>query len=85
MKIENVESFENCLKSYAPYGIAGITKDNYYLCEDCMEKEQKLIKEAIRNKDSDQWEVVLIQSCDVDPEERFCEHCGKDISVYANP
>lgn len=80
--IETAEMFENCLKSHAPYGMAGITKDCSIVCEHCMLKEKDSIVSAIKDNVDESWLVVEIFTCDVDSGENFCDNCGKDISTY---
>ena len=83
MKITTIEELKNCLNSYYSYGMFGTTKDMGHLCEGCITKEIQLIENAISEKFDQQWEVIAIESYDIDPDEIFCDHCHKDISVYA--
>lgn len=61
------------------YGVAYLTQDAAWLCEQCVSAERRLILEAIRDGYDEQWRVVACQSfADWDDNER-CAHCDREI------
>ena len=82
MKIATAEDFNNALNFFAPYGLIGHTKDGSCLCDQCLRNERASIQESIGDGNNDGWLVVAIEGGDTDPG-TFCDHCGKDVSAYA--
>lgn len=85
MLIHTVSDFRRAVRN-GPFAWPGgydtfaITHDGAALCYDCMDKERRLIADAIGNNLNDGWRVVAIDAtCNTDSEV-VCDHCGAVIA-----
>lgn len=82
MRVRTVDDFSRALSMFAPYGLIGHTRDGGCLCDQCLRNNEELILSSIKDRNDDGWLVVAIGGGDTDPG-IFCDHCGKDVSAYA--